>query len=587
MTDRTDALRRLVEASVAADADAIAEVVTADVSGWSPNLLVRSRDELLEVLGDLDEAFTNVESVIDAVDQVGDKTIAEWHLSADHTGPLTLEDGRVVAPTHRRFHLAGATFAEFDGAKICAFRHYFDDLALLEQSLSATDGDAVLSVDDAPDPADIADLDARLNAHLVASTGHDDAWPLAVLLRDARGALVAGVHGWTWGGCCELLTLWVDESIRGHGLGRALLHRAEAEARQRGCAQVVLLTHAVHGPGFYLGSGYELVASVEGYPEGSAASVAAQAAATDPACRRHRPGRRREGIWSGLTHRLFGWPRTRRRSRRRPPDGLDRSRGQDHPGGPVAGGSSIDAVEVDEWRGRHLDHAPGGAVQVERHEQERGEERSRQQDERRVPSEQRDVARQQREGGGGGDQLEHEDRCRHAVVHGCHPHGLHVDHLVEALDVQPGRGVLRRGGQRVAGQRPQLALQPRPPPPRGVRRSIPAPTTTGGGSCRCSAGGGRGNGSVPAPPASALGGRSCRWRSHRRPRPLSGPRADRRRGRGRRRGAAPRRRAARPAARRRVPSGAAIALGALGRSTPRPRWRPPPRRRWRTRAPRC
>jgi hypothetical protein len=133
VTDRTAVLRRLLEASIGADPHTIADVVTKDVSGWSPNLNVRSREELLDVVGDLDDVFTNVEGTIDAVDEVGDKTIAEWHLSADHTGRLVLDDDLFLEPTQRRLHLAGATFAEFEGDRICAFRHYFDDLALLEQ----------------------------------------------------------------------------------------------------------------------------------------------------------------------------------------------------------------------------------------------------------------------------------------------------------------------------------------------------------------------------------------------------------------------------------------------------------------------
>jgi hypothetical protein len=134
---RAETLRRLLEGSVTADVATVDTIVTSDVSGWSPNLLVRSKEELLDVLGDLDDSLTNVKSSIDAIDEVGDKAIAEWHLSADHTGPLVLGDDLVLEPTSRRLHLAGATFAEFEGDRISAFRHYFDDLALIEQALPA------------------------------------------------------------------------------------------------------------------------------------------------------------------------------------------------------------------------------------------------------------------------------------------------------------------------------------------------------------------------------------------------------------------------------------------------------------------
>ena len=128
----------------------------------------------------------------------------------------------------------------------------------------------MLHVEDDPDADDLALLDDRLNAFTVAATGHADVRPLAVLARDGT-RLAGGIHGWTWGGCCELVSLWVEEDQRGGGLGRALLLEAEAEARRRDCTQVVLFTHAQQAPQLYLALDYQVVGSVEGYPAGSAA----------------------------------------------------------------------------------------------------------------------------------------------------------------------------------------------------------------------------------------------------------------------------------------------------------------------------
>ena len=41
-----------------------------------------------------------------------------------------MEDDVVLEATGPRLVLAGASFAEFRGDQICAFRHYFDDAAL-------------------------------------------------------------------------------------------------------------------------------------------------------------------------------------------------------------------------------------------------------------------------------------------------------------------------------------------------------------------------------------------------------------------------------------------------------------------------
>ena len=135
VTDHRDVLRGLLDAAITGDVGALGDLVTDDVVGWSPNLLVASRSELAAALEGREEAFTNIESSIDAVDGVGERVVAEWHLAVDHTGPWFVDDELAIEPTGRRLHLAGATFAEFDGDRIKAFRHYFDDLAVLEQAL--------------------------------------------------------------------------------------------------------------------------------------------------------------------------------------------------------------------------------------------------------------------------------------------------------------------------------------------------------------------------------------------------------------------------------------------------------------------
>jgi ketosteroid isomerase-like protein len=133
---QADVLRNLLQAAVAGDGDRIADLVTHDVIGWSPHLNIASREDLVAAMHERDDPFSAVDLQIRAIDQIGDKAIAEWHVAADHTGPLVVDDDVVIAPTGRRLHLSGATVAEFDGELICAFRNYFDDLAILEQALA-------------------------------------------------------------------------------------------------------------------------------------------------------------------------------------------------------------------------------------------------------------------------------------------------------------------------------------------------------------------------------------------------------------------------------------------------------------------
>ena len=113
-------------------------------------------------------------------------------------------------------------------------------------------------------------LDDRLRAFNAAVLGGMDAAPLHAEVRDVAGAIVGGVTGHTWGGCCEIAMLWVHEEQRGLGIGRALMAAVEAEAVRRGCGLVTLSTHTFQAPGFYARLGYEQVAEITDYPKGHA-----------------------------------------------------------------------------------------------------------------------------------------------------------------------------------------------------------------------------------------------------------------------------------------------------------------------------
>ena len=123
--------------------------------------------------------------------------------------------------------------------------------------------------------------DAELNAFLderiyevnVRSTGLDDGRPFAGVVKDDSANVVAAVNGHTWGGSCYIAHLWVHESRRGRGLGRALLQAAEAEAIRRGCTQALVLTHSFQAPAFYERLGYVRHATIPDYPRGHAQYV--------------------------------------------------------------------------------------------------------------------------------------------------------------------------------------------------------------------------------------------------------------------------------------------------------------------------
>ena len=111
-------------------------------------------------------------------------------------------------------------------------------------------------------------LDREIVAFNAAATGHHDARELSVTVSGDDGHLLAGLYGWTWGGCGYVDLLWVRDDQRGQGLGARLLAAAEAEIRRRGCDRVTLSTHSFQAPGFYAKLGYSECGRTPGYPHG-------------------------------------------------------------------------------------------------------------------------------------------------------------------------------------------------------------------------------------------------------------------------------------------------------------------------------
>lgn len=128
--------------------------------------------------------------------------------------------------------------------------------------------DDAFVVTDQPARPDVDFLEARLDEHNQSHTGITDARALAIVVRDDRANVVAGLYGWTWGACCEVDKLWVHEQWRRRDVGTRLMQAAETEARARGATQIVLSTHSFQAPAFYHRLGFVEVGRVDGYPRG-------------------------------------------------------------------------------------------------------------------------------------------------------------------------------------------------------------------------------------------------------------------------------------------------------------------------------
>lgn len=79
---------------------------------------------------------------------------------------------------------------------------------------------------------------------------HDPREPMWCALAELEGRVVGFVHSiqhrscWTSGDYTYLQDLFTDPSVRGRGVGRALIEHVYGEARARGCSRVHWLTQA-------------------------------------------------------------------------------------------------------------------------------------------------------------------------------------------------------------------------------------------------------------------------------------------------------------------------------------------------------
>lgn len=90
--------------------------------------------------------------------------------------------------------------------------------------------------------------------------------PLAILIRDADGTVLGGLHGVTAYDWLIVELVFVPETLRGRGVGSSLLARAEEAARARGCLGVWLDTFSFQARGFYERLGYAVFGTIENHP---------------------------------------------------------------------------------------------------------------------------------------------------------------------------------------------------------------------------------------------------------------------------------------------------------------------------------
>lgn len=96
----------------------------------------------------------------------------------------------------------------------------------------------------------------------------EDWIPVEFIVRNENAEIKGGILGGIgYYGGLEIRILWVSKELRGQGVGRALLARAEAFAQSNGAAKVMLDTFSFQAKEFYEKCGYHCIGSVPDFPK--------------------------------------------------------------------------------------------------------------------------------------------------------------------------------------------------------------------------------------------------------------------------------------------------------------------------------
>ncbi len=92
---------------------------------------------------------------------------------------------------------------------------------------------------------------------------------IGLMLKDAAGQTDGGLTARISFSWMFVELLFVPERLRGQGMGRQLMEKAEDVAREHGCIGIWLDTFTFQAPGFYQKLGYTVFGEIENYPPGS------------------------------------------------------------------------------------------------------------------------------------------------------------------------------------------------------------------------------------------------------------------------------------------------------------------------------
>ena len=119
------------------------------------------------------------------------------------------------------------------------------------------------------DKAFLVDKLVDYNLSQVPATQEENFIDLSRKVLSEEGKILAGiiVRMYCWR-CIYIDTFWIDESMRGEGLGTLLLEEVERVAKENGSHLIHLDTFDFQAKDFYLAHGYSVFGELEDCPKG-------------------------------------------------------------------------------------------------------------------------------------------------------------------------------------------------------------------------------------------------------------------------------------------------------------------------------
>lgn len=119
------------------------------------------------------------------------------------------------------------------------------------------------------DKAFLVDKLVDYNLSQVPATQEENFIDLSRKVLSEDGKILAGiiVRMYCWR-CIYIDTFWIDESMRGEGLGTLLLEEVERVAKENGSHLIHLDTFDFQAKDFYLAHGYSVFVELEDCPKG-------------------------------------------------------------------------------------------------------------------------------------------------------------------------------------------------------------------------------------------------------------------------------------------------------------------------------